>query len=152
MACTHWPSTYPNNFRPDKAQLHPFLQKYNPSFRFPREIVTRNKQKKKAMAQAMASMTGLLDGTCSSRLLSGKRVLTGRAGFIVRAQQTPVESETVAQTSRRAALGLIAAGLTGGTFAKAVFAEARSIKIGPPPPPSGGLSKHYQICVLILLN
>jgi photosystem II oxygen-evolving enhancer protein 3 len=94
------------------------------------------------MAQAMASMTGLLDGTSSSRLLSGKRVSTGRAGFIVRAQQTPVESEAVAQTGRRAALGLIAAGLTGGVFAKAVLAEARSIKVGPPPPPSGGLSKH----------
>lgn len=94
------------------------------------------------MAQAMASMTGLLDGTSSSRLLSTRRVPAGRAGFIVRAQQTPVESETVAQTGRRAALGLIAAGLTGGAFAQAVLAEARSIKVGPPPLPSGGLSKH----------
>lgn len=35
-------------------------------------------------------------------------------------------------------IGLVAAGLAG-SVAKAAFAEARSIKVGPPPPPSGGL-------------
>ncbi|MQL41711.1 hypothetical protein EI012_27805, partial [Escherichia coli] len=58
-----------------------------------------------------------------------------RSGLIVRAQQVPVEP----QSSRRGVIGLVAAGLATGSFVQAVLAEARSIKVGPPPPPSGGL-------------
>ncbi|TLM24471.1 hypothetical protein FEC38_19075, partial [Acinetobacter baumannii] len=56
-----------------------------------------------------------------------------RTGLVVRAQQS--ESET----SRRAVLGLIATGLASGSFVQAVLADAKPIKLGPPPPPSGGL-------------
>lgn len=38
-------------------------------------------------------------------------------------------------------IGLVAAGLAGGSFVQAVLADAVPIKIGPPPPPSGGLRK-----------
>ena len=44
-------------------------------------------------------------------------------------------------SGRRAVLGLVAAGFAGGSVAKAVLAEAKGIKVGPPPPPSGGLRK-----------
>ncbi|KAL3345493.1 hypothetical protein AABB24_024454 [Solanum stoloniferum] len=99
------------------------------------------------MAHAMASMGGLigssqtvLDGSLqlsgSARLstVSTTRIALSRPGLTVRAQQGSVDIET----SRRAMIGLVAAGLAG-SFAKAAFAEARSIKVGPPPPPSGGL-------------
>ncbi|RVW86400.1 Oxygen-evolving enhancer protein 3-2, chloroplastic [Vitis vinifera] len=96
------------------------------------------------MAQAMASMAGLrgssqavLEGSLqisgSTRLSSGSssRVGVARPGFSVRAQQAPVEPET----SRRAVLGLVAAGLASGSFVQAVLAEAKSIKVGPLPHP-----------------
>ncbi|KAJ8549695.1 hypothetical protein K7X08_033402 [Anisodus acutangulus] len=99
------------------------------------------------MAHAMASMGGLigssqtvLDGSLqlsgSARLstVNTSRIALARPGLSVRAQQGSVDTET----SRRAVLGLVAAGLAG-SFAKAAFAEARSIKIGGAPPPSGGL-------------
>jgi photosystem II oxygen-evolving enhancer protein 3 len=38
-------------------------------------------------------------------------------------------------------LGLVAAGLASGSFVQAVLAAALPIKVGPPPAPSGGLSK-----------
>ncbi|WP_411024277.1 photosystem II protein PsbQ, partial [Salmonella sp. s58953] len=63
------------------------------------------------------------------------RVGLARRGFTVRAQQGSTETET----SRRAVLSLVAAGLGSAAFVKSAFAEATSIKIGPPPPPSGGL-------------
>ncbi|KAK6917384.1 Oxygen-evolving enhancer protein 3 [Dillenia turbinata] len=97
------------------------------------------------MAQAMASMAGLrgssqavLEGSLqlsgSSRLAgpSSTRVPMTRPGFTVRAS-----AET--ETSRRAVLGLVAVGLATGSFVRAVLAEVRPIKVGPPPPPSGGL-------------
>ncbi|MDF5361623.1 photosystem II protein PsbQ, partial [Vibrio parahaemolyticus] len=104
------------------------------------------------MAQAMASMTSLrgssqavLEGSLqvsgSTRLNvgSGSRVASvTRAGFTVRAQQQQVNGGEV-QSSRRAVLSLVAAGLTTGSFVQAVLADAKSIKVGPPPPPSGGL-------------
>ncbi|KAK9133589.1 hypothetical protein Scep_013117 [Stephania cephalantha] len=106
------------------------------------------------MAQAMASMAGLransqpvLEGTLQ---LSGPTRLTlpsgsarlgvGRSGSsftIIRAHHGKSEGEAA---SRRAVLGLVATGLASGSFVKAVLAEAKSIKVGPPPPPSGGLS------------
>ncbi|KAJ6797072.1 putative oxygen-evolving enhancer protein 3, chloroplastic [Iris pallida] len=102
------------------------------------------------MAQAMASMTGLcgsLQIGGSSRLLcpggGGRAAAAGRPGAaVVRAQQpqaAEIEEAAAAQISRRAALGLVAAGLAGGSFVKAVLADAKPIKLGPPPPPSGGL-------------
>ncbi|CAN6552864.1 unnamed protein product [Malus baccata var. baccata] len=101
------------------------------------------------MAQAMASMAGLhgssqavLEGSLhlssSSRLnavSSTGRLAVARSGLTIRAQQVPSEPET----SRRAVLGLVAVGLASGSFVQAVLAEAKPIKIGPPPPPSGGL-------------
>ncbi|CAB4275881.1 unnamed protein product [Prunus armeniaca] len=101
------------------------------------------------MAQAMASMSGLhgssqavLEGSLhlssSSRLniaSSTNRLAVTKSGFAIRAQQAPAEPET----SRRAMLGLVAAGLASGSFVQAVLAEAKPIKVGPPPPPSGGL-------------
>ncbi|KAF9588298.1 hypothetical protein IFM89_008715 [Coptis chinensis] len=104
------------------------------------------------MAQAVASMAGLrgtsqavLEGSLqlnSSNRLSvagTSRVALRRSGLTVRAQKVSSESEVVAQSSRRAILGLVAAGLATGSFVQVVLAEARSIKVGPPPPPSGGL-------------
>lgn len=100
------------------------------------------------MAQAMASMAGLLFGSSqavleSSHQLGGlsriSRVGLIRPGFVVRAQQGSAEAET----SRRAALGLVAAGIASGSLVKSVLAEAKPIKIGPPPPPSGGLRKFF---------
>ncbi|KAM2481609.1 hypothetical protein PS1_005098 [Malus domestica] len=101
------------------------------------------------MAQAMASMAGLhgssqavLEGSLhlssSSRLnavSSTGRLAVASSGLTIRAQQVPSEPET----SRRAVLGLVAVGLASGSFVQAVLAEAKPIKIGPPPPPSGGL-------------
>ncbi|CAK9135452.1 unnamed protein product [Ilex paraguariensis] len=111
------------------------------------------------MAHAMASMAGLLGSSQAvlegSLQLSGSttrlttassgRIATSRPGFTVRAQQGSSEIET----SRRAVLGLVAAGLASGSFVQAVLAaEAKPIKIGPPPPPSGGLRK----CPLSFFN
>ncbi|XP_073128391.1 oxygen-evolving enhancer protein 3-2, chloroplastic [Henckelia pumila] len=101
------------------------------------------------MAQAMASMAGLrgasqvvLEGSLqlsgSSRLngAGASKVALATPGFAVKAN---LQTETEI-TSRRAALGLVAAGITSGSFVQAVLAiEAKPIKIGPPPPPSGGL-------------
>ncbi|XVF87640.1 hypothetical protein PTKIN_Ptkin18bG0136500 [Pterospermum kingtungense] len=101
------------------------------------------------MAQAMASMAGLrgssqavlegslqLSGQTRLNIGGNNRVTVARPGFTVRAQQAPTEPET----GRRAVLGLVAAGLATGSLVQAVLAEAKSIKVGPPPPPSGGLS------------
>ncbi|XP_062087448.1 oxygen-evolving enhancer protein 3-2, chloroplastic-like [Humulus lupulus] len=102
------------------------------------------------MAHAMASMAGLhgssqavlegslqLSGSTRLNIVSNNRVLNNRTGFAVRAQQQgSTDTET---SSRRAVLGLVAAGLASGSFVQAVLAEAKSIKVGPPPPPSGGL-------------
>lgn len=112
-------------------------------------------QDTKEMAQAMASMAGLrapsqalLEGSLqvsgSSRLSipGGSRVAIARPGLVVRAQQqAPSEGEAAVQSGRRMVLGLVAAGLAGASFTKDVLAEVKSIKIGPPPPPSGGLRK-----------
>ncbi|XP_062190066.1 oxygen-evolving enhancer protein 3-1, chloroplastic [Phragmites australis] len=83
------------------------------------------------MAQAMASMTGLSQG-----VLPGRRA-ANRARTAVRAS---AEGETAAQAGRRAVLGLVATGIVGGAFSQAVHAETvKTIKIGAPPLPSGGL-------------
>ncbi|URE23500.1 oxygen-evolving enhancer protein [Musa troglodytarum] len=101
----------------------------------------------------MASMAGLrglsqalLEGSLqlsgSSRLAvpRGNRVAAARPGLAVRAQQqAATEGDSSAHSSRRAVLGIVATGLAGGSFVKAVLADAKSIKVGPPPPPSGGL-------------
>ncbi|KAA0056901.1 oxygen-evolving enhancer protein 3-2 [Cucumis melo var. makuwa] len=100
------------------------------------------------MAQAMASMAGLcgssqavlegslqISGSTRLSVASSIRPSVPRSGLMIKAQQVPAEPET----SRRAVLGLVAAGLASGSFVQAVLAEAKPIKVGPPPPPSGGL-------------
>ncbi|KAK3433332.1 oxygen-evolving enhancer protein 3-2, chloroplastic [Eucalyptus grandis] len=100
------------------------------------------------MAHAMASMAGLrgssqavlegslqLSGSTRLSISGGNRVGLARPGFSIRAQQGSAEADT----SRRAVLGLVATALASGSFVQAVLAEARSIKVGGPPPPSGGL-------------
>lgn len=102
------------------------------------------------MAQAVTSMAGLrgasqavLEGSFqnngSNRLnISRATVRSQRTGLVIRAQQ----NESVPESSRRSVIGLVAAGLVGGSFVKSAFAtEALAIKVGPPPPPSGGLRK-----------
>uniref|UniRef100_A0A1D1XI54 Oxygen-evolving enhancer protein 3-2, chloroplastic n=1 Tax=Anthurium amnicola TaxID=1678845 RepID=A0A1D1XI54_9ARAE len=103
------------------------------------------------MAQAMASMAGLRGS--SQAVLEGSLQLGGSAGLkgavggarpaatrqAFLAVRASAEPDAAGQSGRRAVLGLVAAGLTGGSFAKAALAEAKSIKVGPPPPPSGGL-------------
>ncbi|XP_030528892.1 oxygen-evolving enhancer protein 3-2, chloroplastic-like [Rhodamnia argentea] len=103
------------------------------------------------MAQAVALMAGLrgssqavLEGSLqfsggSTRLSigGGNRVGLARPGFSIRAQQGSADAET---SSRRAVLGLVATALASGSFVQAVWAEVRAIKVGGPPPPSGGLS------------
>ncbi|GAA0162415.1 hypothetical protein Leryth_009736 [Lithospermum erythrorhizon] len=100
------------------------------------------------MAQAMASMFGLrgsssavMEGSLqisgAGRLTTGgttSKVACAKHGFRVRAQQN-----TDAETSRRAVLGLVAAGIASGSLVQGALAGALSIKVGPPPPPSGGL-------------
>ncbi|XP_054778833.1 oxygen-evolving enhancer protein 3-2, chloroplastic-like [Prosopis cineraria] len=94
------------------------------------------------MAQTMASsMAGLRSSSQpvfegSSRLNAsgnGRTVSLGRQGLVVRALQDQSEA------SRRVVLGLVAAGLSAGSFVQAVLADAKPIKVGPPPAPSGGL-------------
>ncbi|KAM7264514.1 hypothetical protein ACFE04_002197 [Oxalis oulophora] len=100
------------------------------------------------MAQAMASVAGLhgssqavfegslqLSGTRLNVSNNNNRVAFARSGFVVRAAAQQQEPET----SRRAMIGLVGAGLAAGSFVQTVLAEATSIKVGPPPPPSGGL-------------
>uniref|UniRef100_A0A0F7H115 Photosystem II subunit Q-1 n=1 Tax=Goodyera fumata TaxID=1390594 RepID=A0A0F7H115_9ASPA len=101
----------------------------------------------------MASMAGLrgsslavLEGSIqlndASRLgaLASVRVSgSGRAGLgVIRAQLGP-QAEGERQSGRRALLGVLTAGITGVTLVNSVLAEPKSIKVGPPPPPSGGL-------------
>ncbi|KAK4858645.1 hypothetical protein QYF36_019919 [Acer negundo] len=99
------------------------------------------------MAQAMASMAGLRGGS-SQVVLEGSlqttrlnvpssnnttRVSVARSGFSTRASAAEPE------TSRRSMIGLVATGIATGSFVQAVLADAIPIKVGPPPPPSGGL-------------
>jgi photosystem II oxygen-evolving enhancer protein 3 len=81
------------------------------------------------MAQTMASMTGLSQGVR----------LPGPAGR--RASRLTVRASAEAETAgRRAVLGLMATAVAGGAFAQAAHAgTVAAIKVGPPPPPSGGL-------------
>ncbi|KAL8214697.1 hypothetical protein R6Q57_004146 [Mikania cordata] len=84
---------------------------------------------------SLAVFEGSLQLNGSTRLapIGNGRVGVARTGLVVRAQQG--ESET----NRRAVLGLIATGIASGSFVQAVLADAKPIKLGPPPPPSGGL-------------
>ena len=97
------------------------------------------------MAQAMASMAG------SNRLIvpGGTRISLARPGLVIRAQQQQVPAAEPETSSRRAVLGLVAAGLASGSFVQAVLAEAKSIKLRPPPPPSGGLRKSFFLPLFV---
>ncbi|GAU20178.1 hypothetical protein TSUD_352420 [Trifolium subterraneum] len=81
----------------------------------------------------MAGCQAVLDGSLQ---LSGSnrfnKVTTRSSVSVVRAQQNQ-------ESSRRAVIGLVATGLVSSSFVGAVLAEAIPIKVGPPPPPSGGL-------------
>ncbi|KAI4346452.1 hypothetical protein L6164_007347 [Bauhinia variegata] len=97
-----------------------------------------------SMAGLRASSQAVLEGSlqCSTRLnvataSNNNRVSFKCQGLNLRSQHQQVSSEP--ETSRRAVIGLVAAGLASGSFAQAVLADVKSIKIGPPPPPSGGL-------------
>ncbi|KAJ4912798.1 hypothetical protein Rs2_07419 [Raphanus sativus] len=83
-----------------------------------------------------AVLEGSVKISGSSRLnVTGRVTVPQRSGLVVRAQQ----SKAAPETTRRSVIGLVAAGLAGGSFVQAVLADAVPIKIGPPPPPSGGL-------------
>lgn len=102
------------------------------------------------MAHAMASIGGLrgssqavLEGslhiTSSNRLNLPAKVTvhqTKTNGLYIRAS-----ASAEPETSRRALVGFVAAGVASGSFVQAVLADAKPIKVGPPPPPSGGLRK-----------
>ncbi|XP_071689681.1 oxygen-evolving enhancer protein 3-2, chloroplastic-like [Rutidosis leptorrhynchoides] len=85
------------------------------------------------MAQAVASMAGLRGTSLAVTPVGNGPVSATRTGLVVRAQQSEND------TSRRAMIGLIATGLASGSLVQAVLAEAKPIKLGPPPPLSGGL-------------
>lgn len=97
------------------------------------------------MASVLGSTQAVLEGslhlTNSSRFAgtgrcSKKQYTTGRQLAInVRAQAQADSSNT----SRRSVLGLVATTLASGSFVQAVLADPKSIKLGAPPPPSGGL-------------
>uniref|UniRef100_A0A0F7CZ91 Photosystem II subunit Q-2 n=1 Tax=Masdevallia picturata TaxID=125444 RepID=A0A0F7CZ91_9ASPA len=105
------------------------------------------------MAQSMASMAGLrgsspkvLEG--SLQLAGGSRLeapaslrLAGGGGparyCVIKARAQTADGE--GQSGRRGVLGLFTAGIAGVAFVNSVLAEAKPIKIGPPPAPSGGL-------------
>jgi len=97
------------------------------------------------MAQAMASMTGLSQGVLPSR-----RAASRARAAVVRAS---AEGEAAAQAGRRAVLGLVATGFVGGVFTQVVRADeaVKTIKIGPPPPPSGGL-RECLACTFSLMH
>ncbi|OIS99348.1 PREDICTED: oxygen-evolving enhancer protein 3-2, chloroplastic-like [Nicotiana attenuata] len=96
------------------------------------------------MAHTVASIIGSSQAVIESSLqISGSSIpktsrisMAARPCLSIRAQQGSAQ-ET--ETSRRAILGIVAVGLVSGSFAQSAFAEARSIKIGGAPPPSGGL-------------
>lgn len=109
------------------------------------------------MAQAMASMAGCIRGSSSTQaVLEGSLQLSGSnrllhsnnnsnkvtrsASVAVRAQQQQVFE---GQSSRRAMIGVVATGLVSASFVQAVLAEAIPIKVGGPPPLSGGLRMYY---------
>lgn len=95
------------------------------------------------MAGLCGNSQAVLEGSLQRNRLSvaagnatTTRVVVARpAGLNIRAQQAAAEPET----SRRAILGLVATGLASASFVQAVLADAVPIRIGPPPPPSGGL-------------
>ncbi|RZB47155.1 Oxygen-evolving enhancer protein 3-2, chloroplastic [Glycine soja] len=84
----------------------------------------------------------MLEGSLGSVRLnvgSGSRVASvTHVGFTVKAQQQQVNGGEV-QSSRRAMLSLVATGLATGSFVQVVLIDAKPIKVGPPPPPSGRL-------------
>ncbi|CAL0324317.1 unnamed protein product [Lupinus luteus] len=81
----------------------------------------------KSMGSFCGSTTRL--NVCSN----GNKRVTCVTRFIVRAQHVDPQS------SRRGLLRLVATALVTGSCVQHVLADAIPIKIGPPPPPSGGL-------------
>ncbi|KAF7149517.1 hypothetical protein RHSIM_Rhsim02G0115200 [Rhododendron simsii] len=87
----------------------------------------------------------------------GDEAVLEEGGFDLRASESGARSDEVirglkgysveVERSRRAVLGLVAAGLASRTLVKSVLPEAKPIKIGPPLPPSGGLLKNLLISI-----
>lgn len=88
----------------------------------------------------MSSSTRLMPTTAPARLApAGVKpwVLSVRAAS--EDSSSPSSSSSpAAQSTRRSILGLFAAGVTVGAVAQKALADARSIKLDGPPPPSGG--------------
>ncbi|KAJ8761631.1 hypothetical protein K2173_004407 [Erythroxylum novogranatense] len=98
----------------------------------------------------MASMIGLR-GSSQAAVLEGSLQLSRSSHFIVIGPINTarfsashpgfaVRAEKVPETKRRTMLGFVASGLASGPFVQAALADGIPIKVGPPPPPSGGLS------------
>lgn len=121
---------------------HIFLRVDREIASFSRGVETLSAREKLEMAQTMASMTGLSQGVR----------LPGPAGrrasrFTVRASSAEAEA-----AGRRAVLGLMASGVVGSAFAQVVHAgTVAAIKVGPPPPLSGGLRECLHLLVHHLL-
>lgn len=88
----------------------------------------------------MSSSTRLMPTTAPARLApAGVKpwVLSVRAASEDSSSPSS-SSSSAAQSTRRSILGLFAAGVTVGAVAQKALADARSIKLDGPPPPSGG--------------
>lgn len=147
-------TSHKHNSKPCQQKISP-TQNIIPRLSLISVIETQEASKGQGkMAQAMASVSGLrgssqavlegslqLSGSTRLNVSTNARVAMARPGLSVRAQQMPAEPET----SRRAMLGLVAVGLASGSFVQAVLAEPLPIKLGPPPPPSGGLREFFII-------
>ncbi|OIC68104.1 hypothetical protein A7L55_18265 [Acinetobacter baumannii] len=88
----------------------------------------------------MSSSTRLMPTTAPARLAAAG---VKPWGLSVRAasedsSSPSSSSSSAAQSTRRSILGLFAAGVTVGAVAQKALADARSIKLDGPPPPSGG--------------
>jgi len=111
------------------------------------------KKEATTMAQAMSSMAALRGVSQSAVLESGHMMSSTRpmpttaparlapAGikpWVLSVRAASEDSSPSAQSTRRSILGLFAAGVTVGAVAQKALADARSIKLDGPPPPSGG--------------
>lgn len=89
------------------------------------------------MASSMSAFLGSSQAAAASTRFTAKQPKP--AALTIRAHQYDPAEPSETQRSRRALLSFVAAGIASGSFVQAVLAEAKPIKIGPPPPPSGGL-------------
>lgn len=81
----------------------------------------------------MMSSTRSMPTTAPARLAPA-----GIKPWVLSVRAASEDSSPSAQSTRRSILGLFAAGVTVGAVAQKALADARSIKLDGPPPPSGG--------------